>query len=63
MKEAEPTNYEEILNIIESVQDFGVVGGMGDIVSNTKLAEVLSERGCIVVKPMPNIRRKRYSRQ
>ena len=60
MKEIELTDYERLLCIINGMQDFGVVGGMGDIVDNTKIAKALSEAGCIVVKPMPNIRRKRY---
>lgn len=62
MKEQiELTDYERLLCIINGVQDFGVAGGMGDIVSNDKLAKALSERGCIIAKPMPNVRRRRYA--
>lgn len=60
MKETKLTDYEQLLCIINGAQDFGVVGGMGDLVSNDKLATALIEQGCIIVKPMPNVRRKRY---
>lgn len=63
MKKIELTDYEQLLCIINGVQDFGVVGGMGDIVNNEKLARTLSERGCIIIKAIPNIRKRRYSRQ
>lgn len=63
MKGTELTDYERLLCIINGVQDFGVVGGMGDIVDNDKLAKALSERGCIVAKPMPNVRRRRYANE
>lgn len=63
MKETELTGYERLLCIINGVQDFGVVGGMGDIVDNDKLAKALSERGCIVANPMPNVRRRRYANE
>jgi hypothetical protein len=54
------TDYDQLLCIINSVQDFGVVGGMGDIVNNEKLAKVLIKQGCIIVKPISCVRRKRY---
>lgn len=60
-KDPELTDYEQLLCIINGVQDFGVVGGMGDIVNNDKLAKALSEQGCVIVKPMTNMRRKRYA--
>ena len=63
MEKTELTDYERLLNIINGIQDFGVSGGMGDIVSNEKLAKALSERGCIVSKPLQDVRRRRYSRQ
>lgn len=50
---------EKLLNIIESVQDFGVCGRQGDLVDNKKLARVLSEHGCIVVKTIDNKRNKK----
>lgn len=61
MKENELTDYERLLHIINGVQDFGVVGGMGDIVDNGKLAKALSEQGCIIVKTTPIVR-KRYTK-
>lgn len=62
MKETKLTDYEQLLCIINGVQDFGVVGGMGDLVSNEKLAKALSEQGCTIAKPLPNIRKKRYAK-
>lgn len=58
----ELTDYEKLLCIINGVQDFGVVGGMGDLVDNEKLAKVLSEQGCIIAKPLPNVRKRRYAK-
>lgn len=60
-REQNSTDYEQLLCIIDRVQDFGVRGGMGDIVNNETLAKVLSEQGCVIAKPLPNVRRKRYS--
>ena len=56
------SDYEQLLCIVNAVQDFGVVGGMGDIVDNEKLAKALSDHGCIIAKPIACIRRKRYVR-
>lgn len=62
MKERiELTDLDRLLCIINSVQDFGVAGGMGDLVSNETLAKALSEQGCIIATPMPNVRRRRYA--
>ena len=61
MTQPKLTDYEQILCIINGVQDFGVVGGMGDLVNNEKLARALSERGCTISKPLPNVRKRRYS--
>lgn len=63
MKETEIKDYERLLNIINGIQDFGVVGGMGDIVSNEKLAKALSEQGCIVSRPLQNVRQRKYDKR
>ena len=57
------TDRERLLCIINSVQDFGVAGGMGDLVSNETLAKALSEQGCIIAKPLPNVKRRRYTNE
>lgn len=63
MQEIDLTDYERLLCIIDGIQDFGVSGGMGDIVNNAKLAKALIEQGCIIAKKTSNTRRRRYSRQ